>query len=301
MAASTQQTSQVLEAMNWSFGGRQCRSITFVDDVAGSLTDEYFDLNVIDEDGNEVEYYVLLGGTTPPVDPAPAGKTKIDVTYVDGDTKEAIAALYVAALAALDIVVISNALGVVTYENSFLGLVTAEVATNAPSLTLAIIALGFGGDIGAVAQGGATISTEQSLEDITSDQTGDIILDQVMKGASVSLEMTVAEMTDDNWKNLVGQGSGDILALATDLVGYGTSKLYTSSFASAGQLVGHPIRLANTDRTADVTFWKTMPQLNSINYSGSEVQGGEFAFTALRDASKDSKVSLFARGDHSLL
>lgn len=300
MASSTQQTQQVLEAMDWRFGVRQCRSITLVDDVAGSLEDEYWDVNEIDENYVANDFYIWLNGGTG-TDPSISGKTGIQVTYTNNDTKETIAGLLVTALAAADVNIISNVAGVVTYENKFLGPVTLEDATNAPSLTLTNLALGSGGLIGAVASGGASVSSSQSLENIVSDQTGDIVLDQIMKGAEISLEMTVAEMTTANWESLVGDGSGDTLELSSNLTGYGTSKLYNSSFSNAGQLVGHPIRLALSDRSADVVIWKTMPVLNSINYSGAEVQGGEFSFSALRDASKDEKISLFARGDHSLL
>lgn len=308
MTVSVQQTQQVLEAMDWYFGGRECRSIQFVDDVAGSLAGEYWDVNVIEADYSERKYVFWLqddmtSGTAPVVD---ADQTLVQVDYVQGDNAGAVATAFAGAITgavALDAVlsIVSQSTGVVVYENRFLGAVTAEDNSGAPSFTFEILAAGFGGNIGAVAQGGATVSTEQSLEDIVSDQTGDIILDQIIKGAAVSAEMTIAEMTTANWENLVGKGSGDIEALSSDLIGYGTSKLYQSSFANAGQLVGHPIRLPLTDRSADICIFKTMPQMNSINYSGSEVQGGEFAFTALRDQSKPESISLFARGDHSLV
>jgi hypothetical protein len=66
MALTSTQTSDIqIAAATVKWGREECRKVTFVDDVAGSLTDEYFDLNVLDEDQVETAYYVLLSGTTP--------------------------------------------------------------------------------------------------------------------------------------------------------------------------------------------------------------------------------------------
>ena len=104
-------------------------------------------------------------------------------------------------------------------------------------------------------------------------------------------------MNTERWEALIGEGYG---ATEGASVGYGTSKLYNSSFSFAAQLSGHPVRLPLSDRSADVTMWKTAPNMNSISYSGSEVQAAEFSFVALKDSTKPSTIDLFTRGDHSL-
>lgn len=299
---STKKTEQVLEAMDWYFGERQCRSITFADDTAGDQTDSYFDLNVMDENYLEQKFYVLMSGTTPAVDPAPAGKTKIEVVYTDGDSAAVIAGLFKTAAELAAGVKVTLTGGVAVTENSFLGAITVEDVANAGAIVLAVLQLGFGGSIGAIAQGGGALATSQELEDIKSDSTGEIVLDQIMKGSSVSLDITLAEMTKANWENLVGEGYGDKETVGSDvLTGFGTSKLYKSAFDFSGMLVGHPIRKDNTDRASDIVIWKCLGNLNSIQYSGSEVQGGEFSFTALKDGTKPASIDLFARGDHSLI
>ena len=78
---STKRTNQVLEAMEWFFGERQCRSITFANDTAGDQSDQYFDLNSMNELYEMEKFYVLLSDGTA-TDPMPAGKTKIEVTYI---------------------------------------------------------------------------------------------------------------------------------------------------------------------------------------------------------------------------
>ena len=294
---TTQRTEQVLEAMDWYFGARQCRSITFADDVAGNQEDLYFTLNGIDENYSEVQYYVWLNAGTG-TDPMLANKTGIQVIYTSGDSASTIAGLAQVAIDAIANFKAEATGAVVEIENAFLGEIEAESYANAGTISGVANKAGFGGKLGAIAQGGGSVSSEQSLEDILSDQTGDIILDQIIKGSSVSCDLTLVEMNAAKWESLIGEGYG---AKDGSSVGFGTSKLYTSSFDYAGMLCGHPIRLPLSDRSADVVIWKTTPNMNSINYSGGEVQAAEFSFIALKDSTKPSTVDLFARGDHSLL
>ena len=294
---TTQRTEQVLEAMDWYFGARQCRSTTFQDDTAGDQEDLYFTLNSIDENYAEQKFYVWLDAGTG-TDPMVAGATGIQVSYTSGDDAATIAAAFKTAVEAAGDFRVELDGGTAEVENLFLGEVTAEDYTNAGGITSTVNKDGFGGKLGAIAQGGGSVSTEQSLEDILSDQTGDIILDQIIKGASVSCDLTLQEMNADRWASLIGEGYGDTEGQS---VGYGTSKLYKSSFDFAAMLVGHPIRLPLSNRSADIVIWKTTPSMNSISYSGSEVQAAEFSFVALKDSTKPSTVDLFARGDHSLL
>jgi hypothetical protein len=294
---TTKKTEQVLEAMNWYFGARECRSITFVDDTAGDQEDLYFDLNAIDANYEEKQFYVWLDAGTG-TDPAIAGKTGIQVVYTSGDTASAIAALAQIAISAVLEFEGTATLGVVEVENKFLGKITVEDYSNAGTISNVVNQAGFGGLLGAIAQGGGTVNTSQELEDIKSDSTGEIILDQIIKGSSVNIDLTLLEMNTERWESLIGEGYG---AKEGTSVGYGTSKLYTSSFDIAAQLSGHPVRLPLSDRSADVTLWKTAPNMNSISYSGSEVQSAEFSFVGLKDATKPTTIDLFARGDHSLL
>lgn len=294
---TTQRTEQVLEAMKFYFGARHCRIITFANDDSGDQSGKYFDLNSISELYAEKKYYVLLTDGTA-VDPAPAGKTKIEVEYDQDDTAADQAELAKLAIEATGEFLCAVVDGKLHVENKFLGAISAESYAQAAGIEMELGKTGFGGELGAVAQGGGSLNTEQSLEDLTSDQTGDIILDQIIKGASVSMDLTLLEMTQEKWEALIANAYGSKVG---DAVGYGTDKLYRSSFEFAGMLVGHPIRLPMTNRSADVVIWKTTPNMNSINFSGSEVQGAEFSFVALRDTSKPEAINLFARGDHSLI
>ena len=116
---TTKKTEQVLEAMSWYFGARECRSITFVNDTAGDQEDLYFDLNGIDENYEEKQYYVWLDAGTG-TDPAIANKTGIQVVYTSGDTAAVIAGLAQVAIDAVAEFSAEVTLAVVEVENVFL-------------------------------------------------------------------------------------------------------------------------------------------------------------------------------------
>jgi hypothetical protein len=301
MATTASQSKQVLEAMKYFFGKRQCRSTLFVADVGGSLAAEHFELNVIDENYAEKQYYVWFdnGSST---DPSIVGKTGLQLTYTDGDSAVTIAGLYIALLATVEVLAVDSLNGLVQVENKFLGVVSVESYTNASSETLVVLRLGTGGELGAIQSGGATLTTEQDLETITKDSQGSIVQDLIQKGQTIALDMSLVEMDAGNWKSLIGEGYGDIEVVGSDeILGFGVSKLYKSSFDFAGQLVGHPTRLALSDRSADICLFLTPPQMSDITYSGQEAQSASFNFMGLPDNSKPASVRIFARGDHSLV
>ncbi len=303
LCKSTDESKQILDARKWYFGGRHCRSVVFSDDTTGDQSGQYFDLNAIDENYEEQKYYVLLTNGSA-VDPAPAGKTKIEVSYTDDDTADVIAGLFVTALASVNVKTLIEAEtpGTVEYQNSFLGEVTEEDVTNLTDVVYTIGVEGFGGFLGALAEGGSTFTTETEFIDVTADDTGGTLLDRLIRSSSASLSAPLVEMSTDNWKALVGKGAGSIYTQGSDeFVGYGTAQVYQSAFSKSGQLVGHPVRKAMSDRSEDISIWKTMPELSDINFSGSEIQTANMTFNGLRDSTKPAEIDIWCRGDHSKL
>lgn len=298
LCAKTSSTDQVLEAMRFYFGERHCRSILFVADVSGSLDGEYFDLNVIDEDYAEKKYAVLLSdGTTTVISGLPTGTTQITVTYTENDAAATIAGLLVTALAAVE--VRTELTGdTLEIQNQFVGVITAEINTNAFSETFTVEALGFGGYLGQV--GEAELTTETSFVELLDDAQGSIKQGEIITGQSVELTVPLREMTTARWESLIGSVAGSTVTIdGSDITGWGTAKLYNSMFTFSGRLVGHPVRLANSDRSADICMLLTAPKMSSINFSGGTVQEAEFVFSAYKDGNAPATINLCARGDHS--
>ncbi len=317
LCSKTKSSEQQLEAMNWWFGGKHCRSVKFLDDTAGNQAGKYWDVNVLNGDSfdattkvyAELKYLFWLdnGVVSDPV-PGP-GQTLFPIPYTNGDTAEDIADAMITAVEAdvtlnklLKVALMTDALDTVEYQNKFMGEVTTEVTSGATGLTFAIGSAGYGGYLGQVASGGSTLTIEHTFLEVTADQTGPTVLDELLQGTNCTVAMTLAEMTKTRWKNIVGKVFGDFVtpSVDNDVIGYGTSKLFKSSFDVVGYLVGHPIRLPASDRSMDVSIL-TAPKLASINFSGTDIQGAECEFKAYLDSSMDAKVNLLRFGDYSLL
>lgn len=300
LCTRTNATDQVLEAMRWYWGLRHCRTVTFVADVAGSLNGEYWDLNVIEEDYTEKKYLVYLdnGSTTAPT-PA-SDQTLLQVSYTDGDSAATIAAAFVSALTSASIPVnTETTAGAVEVQNKFVGLITTEVYTNASNLTFSTGATGIGGYLGQT--GSAELAIEESTVPLVDDAQGTTILSEVFTGITATISFTIKEMTTARWESLIGNVAGATKTISTnDITGYGTSKLFTNKFNYAGRLVGHPVRLANSDRSADICMKLTAPKMTSINYSGADVQEASFEFPGYKDSLASPEINIVARGDHSL-
>lgn len=305
ICTETKRSEQKLDACQAFFGERHCRIITFITDIAGAQDGSYLDLNAIDQLYEESKNVLWISTDTDTGAPSIASdQTLIPVEFVVADTGIEIATKVETALNALTpkLFKVERIGAVLHIRNLFLGAVTVETFASAGDVTTSIGKLGFGGDLGAFASGGASMSTETIVEQIFADQSGEILLDEIIKGQTIAVEMTLAEMTQERWESLIGNISGsNVVINGNTLVGYGTGKLFQSKFQFAGMLVLHPISLALTDRSSDYVIHKTAPDMGSINFSGSEVQGGEFAFNAYQDKNINSAVDLFVKGDYTLL
>lgn len=87
---------------------------------------------------------------------------------------------------------------------------------------------------------------------------------------------------------------------ASDQVGWGSSKDFTSMLSDAQKLVFHPVAEgAATNVTKDLAFWKAYPMLNSIVYSGENPKTVGLSFKIFPDTTKPAATRLFVVGDHT--
>lgn len=303
--ASSSQSTFLLSAADVSWGRRECNSIK-VNDVAADLDGEYFLVDALSSDfGSNVEYYAWFDDGVA-ADPAPASKTAI-VIDISGATSAAdVAAAAVVAFEAhpnfrskLDSSDSTNESFIV--EGEFKGAVTNAAVDVDSLVTITRARVGLGGLLGKTSQDGVSVSMESTSVEIKSDQTGELVLDEVLTGQSVSASMTLIEMTAARWESVVGSVTGDTYTPSggTQLVGFGQSRLYQSLLDLGGELVLHPTRKAANDKSFDITLFKSAPKPSSINFSGSEVQGMEIEFTALLDSDVQEAIRLMAFGDSS--
>jgi len=300
MALCMTNTSEIkLEAVRAYWGTKHCRKFQFGEDASQSLFGTAFEFNYINSDLEEVLGYVYFN-----TNPVIAGKTAYAVTILENDSEIVIAGKVVAALEALELPVVFENLGGGEIEvmNKYIGATTVEADIDA-GVDYTIDVQGVGGELGRTAQGGSTVSLETQTVEIKADQTGEIILDDIAVGNSVSVEMGLIEVSKERLATIIGGVAGDKFSpeVGTELVGFGQSKLYQSLANLGGTLILHPIRLPMSDKSFDVVIHKCAPLPNDINYSGSDQQVLNVTFKAYLDSSVDQKVNLIAWGDWSKL
>lgn len=286
-----------LEPADLFYGLREKTEITCVADVAGSLGGTYFTLEAADlslVSSTNTKYYVWfdVGGLS--VDPAPAGRTGIEVDITSGDSASVVAGLLQAALDAKSDLnaVVSGA--VVTLENAAMGDVET-VADVDCGFTFTQKVIGSKADLGGT-NGAVEVAMEISVVDVMADQLGATLLDQIQNGNNASLTCTLLEMTEAKWETIVGGISGDVLTVGADkLVGYGESKRFKNMKQYSRELVLRPSNASDNKR--NLNFWSAFAQPGSINYSGTDLQGMEVTFSAFRDSSRNEKISMFAFGN----
>lgn len=299
--ANVQGSSFLLSAADVTWVRREstCIDVTV---AASALDGKYFLIDAPTSHGGsnrEIFVWFDLDGVSTAPTPTPTG---IEVSVVTGETAEEVAVLMAAAMNTNEnfLAQVDPANPTQVLVKSYYGGPVDSPATDFDTtFDFVQVASGLGGDLGKTS-GGVEVSMEAQSVQITTDQTGALIQDEVFTGSSVEATMSLMEMTPARWETIVGSVTGDTFTPSGGslLTGYGESRLYQSFFDLGGQLIMHPTRKDADDRTFDITFWKAAPKPASINFSGEEPQVMEVTFTALADRAVESAINLMAFGDH---
>lgn len=298
---SCQSSTFLLSAATASWGRRD-KSCVDVNAGGSGLSAKYFLVDAPSADfAASVGYYVWFN-TGASVDPAVSGRTGIAVAILSGDTEVQVALKLknaVEAHASFYAKLHPTDSSIVIIEAKYKGPVSTEIAAGDSGFEVETAVIGFGGDLGKTS-GGVTISMESTVAQIISDQTGQIPLDELLTGQTIEVSMSLLEMDLANWKKIVGGFAGESFTPGggSELVGFGTSRLYASALDFGGELVLHPTRYPESDRSRNITIWKAAPKPSSINFSGSDPQIMEVTFTALPDTNLDPSINMMAFGDN---
>jgi hypothetical protein len=300
MGTSQKRIDAVLEAATVRYGRKHCRSVDTIADTAGSLSGDYFLLSAFGPNLDAVNYYVWYN-TGASVDPAIAGRTGIEVVIVANDTAAVVATktkTEIDSHSAFVIKVIDLTNDVLTIENKYMGEPATADGAGTSGFTITNLREGSGMDLGKTSEA-IEVSIETQVVEIKSNQTGELVADEIMQGNAATVSLTLIETTAERLQIIMGEGAGDSVtpSLGTKVVGFGESKLFDSLADEAGMLVLHPVRLAASDRSRDMVLWKCAPKPQSINYDGSAPQQLSVEFKGYLDAGKDSKINLIAFGD----
>lgn len=287
--ACQNESTVITEPVEVSWGREQVVCVTPVFPVVESSYMEISD--------QTTEYYIWQNDGAG-VDPAPAGRTGIEIDTSAATTAAEVASAWVTALE-LDGTFYANisddglSLSIRTKDIGEVVSAAADVDTTA---TIETDAIGIGGDLGKTE---AEVTLNFSIEKLamTSNQTGTIPLDQFINGGEATIEMRLAEMTKERWSLVMGEGVGENYtpSSGTEMSGFGTASINKSMFNNGGKLILHPLNRATKDR--DITFFKTLPEMGSVNFDSQAQQGADVTFVALPDDFIQSTINLFAFGD----
>lgn len=279
----------------WGDDTAQVETAAIPNDSAGSMNDKYFFFVLPDGTRHYVWFNINSAGT----DPAPGGATGHEVTGATGVTGSTLAA----AVAALSIsgVTLTSSGNVVTITRSAFGFCT-PASIGAGGFTISMVTEGDSADEAGYTDGNIEVTPGEQSETIESHQTGKTKLGKIQTGFDLKIKITFKETSHAQVRKvLTKQGSIYVPngAGATEVMGFGSSKQFLSNASRQRKLRLHPVVLADSDYSRDVTFWKADAALDNLTFSGDKVFMLPVSFEIYKDTSKPAQVDMMAIGDSS--
>lgn len=291
-----------VEPMQVTYGEdvMQSEQITCVADSSNSLNNKYFCFYTTGGTKHYAWYSTGAG-----VDPAVSGGTGHQVTISANASASAVASATQAVLDAVS-----------GFDCSVDGAVLTLVATSAGYAKPAhegAAATGFTFEVNyygdsavdlGYCDGDVSIAHEEKYVDVTAHQTGSQVLSQIHTGNSMSVSVSLKESSVSQLRKML-LGEGDSLipdgtgVSSTEVFGYGTSRQFKQNLGRAKKLVLHPVALASSNKSRDITFWKAFPMIKELKFSGESAMLIPVEFNVYPDYTKDSRVSMFVYGDAS--
>lgn len=296
-----------IQPMNATFGEdrEQVIKVTTKADVLSDLDGKAFLLYGINTGGNLVKKYVWLSEGGVGTDPAIGGHTGMEVSYDENDSGSVIATK-IAAVINADTDFSSSASGtIVTVTGAFPGYAPSPRDSSVPTgFAFEVDVQGSLEESLGFLDGDVEWTVGKSMVDVTAHQRGAEVLGSIMNGTECELTLILKETTKSKLiKALQGQGGSFIPegADGTELTGFGQYKNFTNSTKYAARLVLHPANKLEADKSEDVCFWLAFPMLESITFSGENIQTIPLTFKVYPDLNKDQAIQHFAVGDWTQL
>ncbi len=282
----------------WGTDTMQVESLVIPADVAGSMNNKYFFFHT----AAGVKHYVYFNINSAGADPAISGATAHEVTGATGATGTALAAAAAAVI------------GPITGLDSTSSGATLTITQTSAGYTQPIyIGVGTFSALTMVTQGDAEaevgyidgdieFTPGEEREDVTSHQTGKSKLGGITVGFNPKIKLTLKETSAAQLRKAFVMPGASLTpsgASSTEVFGFGSGKMFNSNFSRQAKLRLHPQVLSSSDKTRDVTFWKTYPILSSLNFSGEKILMLPLEFEVFQDTSKNSLIDYFCIGDSS--
>lgn len=263
--------------------------ITAVADVADSLDGKYFTLMGT--------HYVWFDGVAA-ADPAPAGLTAIPVAYTTGDSAATLAGLIATAIDG-DAAFSATASGA---EVNVVAAAVGEVSDSADvdsGVSIEICRRGKNFDLGLI-EGEPSLNTEIDVLDVNAQQLGTVPATSIIRGSSVSSEITLLETPKSSLEVFYKIYGGSMTAAETGgtaVFGMGTNAIGNNLLVDAARLEMIPVNTISSELSYNVNIMLSAPVPGTLLFSGENVRSLVVTFKGYPDTTKDSRVNTVLIGD----
>jgi hypothetical protein len=276
-------------------------------DVSDSLDGKYFVMHQPVTQAKHVFWFNTTGGSA--VDPAIPNSTSHAVAITTGASKNTVASVLqgvIDGLAWATATVTGNEVEVMMVANGYA--YEARDALDALAKTsFGITVAQFGSvqfDAGAT-NGDITFTDEEQTKEIKSPQTGDFLLAEIRRGASVGASFELKDTSSDSIRralNFYGQTIVTDDAASDVITGYGSNNLFKSTDDVADQVILRPTdKAADADSSEDFTIHKSKLKLGELTMSAENELVLPIEVMGYLDTSKSGFANLFSYGNGSAL
>lgn len=242
------------------------------------------------------EYYVwfdLDGGS---VDPAPAGKTGIEINVTTGDSASVIAAAVQAAIDALGDFDATVSGAVVDVKGAAVGEVTDSADVDS-GVVVTICRRGKDVEIGLL-EGDVAPTNDIQTFDVTSHQFGITPLSSLVLGAISEVVMTAQETTRSKMEEYFKIYGGKFTpASGTEVIGIGTASIGKNMLVEAARLRLVPVNDFGNELSWEYNKMLAVPVPSTLTFSGENPRTLELNWKVYPDLSIDNRGNIVTIGD----
>lgn len=275
-------------------------------DVGGSLNNKYF---VMHEPVTQAKHVFWYNVDTFGTDPAIPNSTSHVIALSSGASKNTVASAtnsVINALAWANSTVSGNEIEVEFVTDGY-AYEARDALSSLVKTGFNIVVAQFGSvqfDAGAT-NGDITFTIEEQTKEIKSPQTGDFLLAEIRRGASVSVSFELKDTSQGSIRralNFYGQTIVTDDAASEVITGYGSGNLFKSTDDVADQVVLRPTdKASDNDSSEDFTIHKSKLKLGELTMSAENELVLPIEVMGYLDTSKSGFANLFSYGNGSAL
>lgn len=303
MACETSNYRILPQAVYFGSNTYQENCITAVADVSGSLNNKYFVFYTPAGAKHYCWFNVASGGS----DPAIAGATAHAVAISTNATAAAVASALQAVMdviSGFDASVSGETVDLTHTSYGYAYPAHDGYSGGETGFSFKLVTAGsIEEDLGAT-DGDISLSIEESMTDVTTHQAGTIPVDSIITGRTISVSLTLKEVTKAKIARIIQLSGGDTLlpngASATALSGFGTGGLFRSVYVFANRLRLHPVAKSAADKSEDIVLPKAKLKFGEMTFSGENILMLPVEIVAYPDSSAQFDVlDMMTFGDYS--